>query len=70
MNSLGKTYSHRPVPPRENNSSNDISLDEQSQIDRIADKVDFIIKVLGAAVEKKDVETFEWVGDGFKPYES
>ena len=71
MNSPGKTNIYRPVPPTENGKSYDISLDEQSQIDRIAGKVDWIVSTLLAkAIEKKDVPVFEWGAGGFKSYES
>jgi hypothetical protein len=71
LNSLGKTDTYRPVPPKENSTSNDISIDEQTQIDRISYKVDLIINsLLGKAIEQKDVPMFEWIGDGFKKNES
>ena len=69
MNSLGKTGIHRSVPPRENSTTNDITVDEQSQIDRIVGKVDRIIsELLGKAIEKKDYTVFQWgAKGGFEP---
>jgi len=69
LNSPGKTDIDRSVPPAENSATNDISLGEQSQIDRITSKVDRIVsELLGKAIEKKDYTVFHWgAKGGFEP---